>query len=153
MSESAADIAKALGGKRSGRGYICRCPCPNHGKGNGDRNPSLSIDDGDERLLVKCFAGCDVRDILDALQQQGLLERGQGSAGHQHLLESLKAVAKPDPEAIAIWRSATCIDGTIAERYLSERRGLVPPYPPSAKRILQTDKVSHAGAGRGGERT
>jgi hypothetical protein len=133
MSESAADIAKALGGKRSGRGYICRCPCSNHGKGNGDRNPSLSIADGNERLLVKCFAGCDARDILDALQQQGLLERGQGSAGHQLLLESLEAVAKPDPEAIAIWRSATGIEDTVAERYLSERRGLVPPYPPSLR--------------------
>jgi hypothetical protein len=30
--DDAADIARALGGWRSGKGYICRCPVPSHGK-------------------------------------------------------------------------------------------------------------------------
>ena len=43
MSDSAASIARALGGKRSGRGYVCRYPVPSHGRG--DRSPSLSVAD------------------------------------------------------------------------------------------------------------
>jgi putative DNA primase/helicase len=61
-------VAKALDGRRAGNGYLCRCPVPTHGKGRGDRNPSLSIRAGDDgKLLVNCMAGCDPRDVLRAL--------------------------------------------------------------------------------------
>ena len=73
MRDRAASIARALGGHRSGNGYLCRCPVPSHGKGRGDRNPSLSISDGDQRVLVHCFGGCDPLDVLDELRHRGFL--------------------------------------------------------------------------------
>ena len=72
---TARSIAQALGGIRNGNGYLCRCPVPSHGKGRGDRNPSLSIADGDDgKLLVRCFAGCDPCNVLAALRSRGLLD-------------------------------------------------------------------------------
>lgn len=43
------------------------CPVPGHGKGNGDRNPSLSVTDNMGQALVYCHAGCAPEDIMDAL--------------------------------------------------------------------------------------
>jgi hypothetical protein len=42
----AAEIAKALGGKKSGKGYSCRCPAHN------DKSPSLSVTDAVAALLA-----------------------------------------------------------------------------------------------------
>jgi RecA-family ATPase len=71
---SAAEIARALGGKRNGAGFLCRCPVPSHGQGRGDRTPSLSIADGDKGLVVKCHAGCDPLDVLAELRRRGLAD-------------------------------------------------------------------------------
>ncbi len=72
----AAEIAWALSGHRVGGGWLCRCPVPTHGKGEGDRNPSLSIAEGErQQLLVTCFAGCDRGEVLRVLQTRGWLER------------------------------------------------------------------------------
>ncbi len=71
----AADVSKVLGGRSSGGGsYLCPCPVSTHGKGKGDRNPSLSVCDGDTALLVTCFAGCDPLDVLDELRRRELLD-------------------------------------------------------------------------------
>jgi hypothetical protein len=62
-------ILQALRGKRTGpnAGLVC-CPVPSHGRGHGDRHPSLSISIGDDgRPLVHCFSGCDPADVLAAL--------------------------------------------------------------------------------------
>jgi hypothetical protein len=59
---AAADIAAKCLGIATGGGYLVRCPCP----GQSDRNPSLFIKDG-QRLLVRCYVGCDPADVLDAL--------------------------------------------------------------------------------------
>lgn len=37
--------------------------CPAHN----DRSPSLSIKAADDRLLIHCFAGCSVHDVLDSV--------------------------------------------------------------------------------------
>ena len=39
---------------------------------HGDRAPSLSLRDGDRRLIVRCRAGCDPREVLAALHSRGL---------------------------------------------------------------------------------
>jgi hypothetical protein len=66
--QSAAQIARSLGGKPSGRGYfLVRCPA------HEDREPSLSISDGDSGLRVNCFAGCTPRDVYAALRERYLL--------------------------------------------------------------------------------
>src|ERR1039458_1164506 len=48
--------------RASGEGWSALCPA------HDDRNNSLSIREGDDgRILLKCHAGCDVDDILEAL--------------------------------------------------------------------------------------
>jgi hypothetical protein len=62
----AAELAAALGGRRSGSGYVARCPA------HDDRNPSLAIAERDGRLLVHCFAGCEQSAVIAALRDRGL---------------------------------------------------------------------------------
>jgi hypothetical protein len=52
-----------LDGVRSrSRGYLARCPA------HADRTPSLSIRAGeDDKILLKCFAGCEAEDICRSL--------------------------------------------------------------------------------------
>lgn len=47
--------------QRSGY-HVAKCPA------HDDRNPSLSVREGDDgRVLLKCYAGCDVQEIVGAL--------------------------------------------------------------------------------------
>jgi hypothetical protein len=49
--------------KRTGKGNYQSC-CPAHN----DRGPSLSIRETDDgRILVRCFAGCDVHEVVGAV--------------------------------------------------------------------------------------
>lgn len=45
----------------NGKGFTARCPA------HEDRDPSLSITDTGDRILLHCHAGCEVQDILDAI--------------------------------------------------------------------------------------
>lgn len=48
--------------RKSGKGYICRCPA------HADRSPSLSITEvADGRVLLRCFSGCGALSIVQAL--------------------------------------------------------------------------------------
>jgi hypothetical protein len=63
-------IAAALQGRRSGSGWMARCPA------HEDRGPSLSICEKNGKILVHCFAGCSQREVIAALMALGLwLER------------------------------------------------------------------------------
>jgi len=69
----AQQVATALKGRRSGAGWVCRCPV------HDDHHPSLTISSGAAgRLLVKCFAGCSAEAVLAELQRRGIIA-GQGS--------------------------------------------------------------------------
>jgi putative DNA primase/helicase len=60
-------ITEGLGGRWRGTRGDARCPAHN------DRNPSLSIADGDKGSpVVKCHTGCDSLDVIDALRSRGL---------------------------------------------------------------------------------
>ncbi len=60
-------IAEALGGKRSGKGFLACCPA------HDDHNPSLSIDDGDNgKPLVHCNVNCSQEAVIAALTERGL---------------------------------------------------------------------------------
>ena len=63
---TAAEIAGALEGKRSGRQFLARCPA------HDDSNPSLSIAERNGKVLVKCFAGCEQADVIGQLKARGL---------------------------------------------------------------------------------
>jgi len=56
------DLLSLLSGvSRSGDGWIARCPA------HDDHRNSLSVHHRDGRWLLKCHAGCEWRDIIDAL--------------------------------------------------------------------------------------
>ncbi len=58
-------IAKALSGRPDGlRAFMCRCPVPHHGRGWGDRNPSLRIrEETDGTIKLTCLAKCAEADV------------------------------------------------------------------------------------------
>src|SRR5213592_3988221 len=116
-------IGRALKGRRNGNGWLVRCPCPNHGKGRGDSSPSLSVHDGDDgRLLLRCFAGCEFLDILDALKRLGAVEAFKPSNWEldrpRPALRAVEREHEPDPEALQIWRNAKPASGTVVAEYL-----------------------------------
>jgi DNA primase len=47
--------------QKSRNGFLCKCPA------HEDRLPSLSITQIDDRILMKCFAGCAIGDVLSAV--------------------------------------------------------------------------------------
>ncbi len=61
-------IADSLGNpKRSGRGYMVRCPA------HEDNKPSLYVADGnDGSIVLKCHAGCSFHEVKSTLQARGL---------------------------------------------------------------------------------
>lgn len=63
---TAADFARALGGRRSGSCWMARCPAHH------DRTPSLSIIERGGKLLVHCHAGCSQGAVIEALRARRL---------------------------------------------------------------------------------
>lgn len=48
--------------------YLASCPARGHGKGRGDKNPSLAISQGAKgETLIHCHAGCPTQDVLGAV--------------------------------------------------------------------------------------
>lgn len=48
--------------RKSGKGWMCKCPA------HQDRSASLSLGEGrDGRVLLRCFAGCEVSAVVAAL--------------------------------------------------------------------------------------
>jgi putative DNA primase/helicase len=137
-------VVRALNGKPTGSGFLCSCPLPTHGKGRGDKNPSLSIAESpDGSLLVHCKAGCDSRDIFTALRTRGLLNNRPEAREHrikpQRPIASFPAdPVEPDRRALELWRSSAPIGGTLAEQYLRSR-GLTLPLPPTLRFISSVE--------------
>jgi DNA primase len=77
----AAQIAHQLGGKRSGAGYVAKCPA------HQDGIPSLSISAQHGKILVHCHAGCQQRDVVDALKSQGLWPEAEQEQGRRIVAE------------------------------------------------------------------
>ena len=74
-------LERAENARKAGDGWLVSCPLPEHGKGRGDENPSVSISEGgDGRALVRCKAGCGTEDIVTAwgLDMRDLFERRNG---------------------------------------------------------------------------
>lgn len=71
----AEQIAKTLGNARRANGqWLASCPVPSHGKGNGDKNPSLSISINDDgKPLFHCHGGCTQEDVFNTIKDMQLL--------------------------------------------------------------------------------
>jgi hypothetical protein len=129
----AGDIARGLGGKQLSPGvYLVRCPVPSHGKGRGDRTPSLIVQNGAHTVLFKCFAGCDVRDILDVLRRRGLVEDRRSERRNRQPAPVPPFTQDPDPRALEMWLAAAPAPGSLVESYL-RHRGITLPPPPSLR--------------------
>jgi putative DNA primase/helicase len=127
-------VAKALGGRRMGSGWIACCPA------HQDRKPSLSITDAKGgKVLVRCHAGCPQARVIAALRALGLWIRNSPRRFTRSAPRIVVAARRGRDEAqrskaaIAIWRSATPPNGTLVGTYLISR-GLYLP-PPSALRF------------------
>ena len=68
---TAAEIARTLHGRKSGEGWVARCPVHN------DQNPSLSLRDTDGKVLVHCHAGCEQIAVVEALKALGLWQESE----------------------------------------------------------------------------
>lgn len=126
-------LTQSLGGKWYGR-YGLAC-CPAHG----DRKPSLSLADApDGRLLLNCKTGCAFTDILDALRSRGMLSRDyrpeplSPAEMARRKAEDEAAAQMAEKRALACWRDAQPISGTIAEAYL-RGRGITCALPDSLR--------------------
>ena len=98
MSNDITAVLESLHARRSGQGWVLRCPA------HEDRNASLSITITPEgRLLAHCFAGCSFDEI----------RRGLGLTGERFEASPRKIETGPTPEqleaqkkALRIWKGA-----------------------------------------------
>lgn len=122
---SAESIFRVIGGSRQGAGFVVRCPVSTHGQGRGDRSPSLSIRDSDGRLLVKCHAGCNSRDVLDVLRRRGLLDDLETSRRRDVVTSRCREVVatsrQSDDRWRELWNEGVGPFGTVVERYFASR--------------------------------
>jgi hypothetical protein len=70
-------LARLHGVARSGEGWTARCPA------HDDRHSSLSVHHRSGRWLLKCHAGCEWRDVVDALglEAEALFDDWSGAGG------------------------------------------------------------------------
>ena len=127
-------VAKALDGRKVGGVWMARCPA------HDDRAPSLAIADAkDGKVLVRCHAGCDQRDVINALRARGAWP-DTGLGAPQFLRKAVRQPpAEPDCDALkrteavlAVWRASHPAEGTPVETYLRSRR-LAIAAPPSVR--------------------
>ena len=127
---TAAEIAEALGRpSREGRSY--RCQCPVHG------GRSLIVADGiSGRLLVKCWAGCDFRDVFAQLRHRGFLRHEAGGANGGPAPAAIRRARDAEARdrlhrtagALELWTECYEAPDTIVQTYLHSR-GLAGSIP------------------------
>ncbi len=132
---TAETIAKALAGRKAGSGWTARCPA------HDDRNPSLSISTGkDGKVLLRCHAGCDQAQVIDALRARGLWENPERYFGrrrnvktaHQKNAQTDRSDTDRTEYALRIWQAAVPASNTLTETYL-QSRGLHFALPPTLR--------------------
>jgi len=119
---NAAEIASALHGHKAGRYWRVRCPV------HKSQQESLSLWDGDRRLLVHCHAGCAAGDVLAELRRLGLLDgtykpEPVDPVGEAADAERMREIARQ------IWDRARPGPGSPIERWFETRR-IALPVPP-----------------------
>ena len=130
---TAESIAAVLGNAHAeGNDWRCDCPvCHQH---------NLTLSNGDKRLLVKCFNGCDGEDVLAELHRRNLygIKKGNGHvqpeapetrAEHEARATSAKVKRQARIDAaLDIWRNSYPAADTNVATYLASRLLLdIPP--------------------------
>jgi hypothetical protein len=121
---TAETIAKALGGRRAGGGWMARCP------GHDNREPSLSLrvaDDG--KLLIRCHAGCDQARVIGVFRSRGLWMDGgrRRFAGGAAKAQRDHDDAGHTDAALAVWRATLPAVETPVATYLVSRGLMIAP--------------------------
>jgi putative DNA primase/helicase len=128
MEMSAAEtVAKALGGHKTGNGWIA--PCPLHD----DRTPSLSISSGkDGKVLVHCHAGCNQRDVFTAVLREceffGKSQLRKREDGVPDEADADVDARKRGALALITWHACRPAQATPVQTYLAAR-GIDLPLP------------------------
>ena len=119
--------------------------CPAHA----DRNPSLTIRDGDRAPLLKCKAGCTQNVIIRALRTEGLWPGHGGDAVPWTPPVSPGPGPIPISEGVArIWRETIPAPGTLVDLWL-KGRGLKWAIPPAIRfhpRLAYYDEMKLIGS-------
>ena len=132
---TADSIGTAMGGRKTGADWMCRCPA------HEDRKSSLSITTGkDGKVLLCCHAGCGQARVIDALRVRGLWEprsRHVGGRRGYKLRQSANMAPERDDtkrteSALRIWQASVPAPGTSVETYL-QSRGLHLQLPPTLR--------------------
>jgi hypothetical protein len=114
---NAAGIARALKGRQSGAGWTCLCPAHN------DHDPSLSVIDRDNKVLVKCRSGCSQDAVIDALERLRLW----GGKPHDRGARSGSSIpgAGPAKDPMKTWRNARLFGRNTALDHYFQSRGIL----------------------------
>lgn len=104
---------KAKGGVLSGGEW--RLPCPVHG---GSKGP-LAITEKAGKTLFHCHAGCDSKEVLEALLREGLVVETDPKKTERKNERGEKPPFQPWMKRV--WKETAPIKGTPAERYLRGR--------------------------------
>ena len=130
---TAAEIALRLGGAcRSGTWWRCRCPA------HRSRGPTLALCDGDDGVIIRCWAGCDARDVLMSLRRLGLLGIGDHRVAAAMTIRTRGPISDDNDAyrrvaaARRTWNAADNPRGTPVMRYLAGR-GITMALPPSLR--------------------
>ena len=140
---TAAELTRLLGGQWHGSYGVARCPA------HDDGNPSLSIRDGngDRGPILKCFAGCERRDVYAELRKRGLFEPGRAPSPRPSASTTSKQRAdyqRQQRETAAwLWSQRRPIAGTPAERYLRKVRGYCGPIAKTLAFLPPTKPEHH----------
>ena len=117
-----AEFLERLDGVRSrgpGR-WLARCAS------HRDKTPSLSITEGERGILLRCFAGCSVHEIVTALglKQADLFYAAESDPRQVAQAARLRAQQRRDRERIALADGAAIDALREADRFVRSRRGL-----------------------------
>jgi putative DNA primase/helicase len=118
---NAETIARALGGQRSGRGWVAYSPC------HQDGHPSLSIDEIKGKVLVKCHAGCPQSNVISKLQRRGLWARSHCGTAAIPPKGCRPIGGENSKAAMKIWGESEHVEGTLVETYLRARGITIAP--------------------------
>ena len=100
-------IARALGGRKVGAAWMARCPA------HDDCEPSLSIHDVKDRVLVHCHAGCSQVRVIAVLRARGIWNHRASSAADTNARDCaiVCSIARQCGADIGVIRKALCRDG------------------------------------------
>ena len=74
-------LERAQNARKTGNSWLVSCPLPSHGQGRGDKDPSVSVCEGDDgRALVRCKVGCETDAVVSGwgLTMADLFESSNG---------------------------------------------------------------------------